>query len=159
MQMIYPGIWKMTLGEPESATPVNLRYQPPAISGLQSLTSPSEAHLALEVVTGRQTARGYVVELPLEEDEQIYGFGLQLLSFNQRDLKKTLRVNSDPKGRPGRLSRACAVLRIHPRLWRAGGYGALRHVLCRLRAATQRPPRRRIAGCHLQRDLQRTGPV
>jgi alpha-D-xyloside xylohydrolase len=97
MQLIYPGIWKMTLGEPESATPVNLRYQQPAISGLQSLTAPSEAPLALETVTGRQTARGYVVELPLEEDEQIYGFGLQLLSFNQRDLKKTLRVNSDPK--------------------------------------------------------------
>ena len=97
MQLIYPGIWKMTLGEPESATPVNLRFQQPAISGLQSLTAPSEAPLTLEEVTGRQTARGYIVELPLEEDEQIYGFGLQLLSFNQRDLKKTLRVNSDPK--------------------------------------------------------------
>jgi alpha-D-xyloside xylohydrolase len=97
MQMIYPGIWKLTLGEPETATPVNLRYQPPALAGLQALATSGETPFDAAAVTGRKTARGYVAELPLEEDEQIYGFGLQLLSFNQRDLKKMLRVNSDPK--------------------------------------------------------------
>jgi alpha-D-xyloside xylohydrolase len=33
----------------------------------------------------------------LGEDEQIYGLGLQLLSFNQRKEKKMVRVNSDPQ--------------------------------------------------------------
>src|SRR5450759_1667121 len=88
MQPIYPGIWKLTLGLPESATPVNLRYQPPATSRLQTIASPTDAPIALDAINGRKIGRGYVAELPLEEGEQIYGFGLQLLSFNQRDLKK-----------------------------------------------------------------------
>jgi alpha-D-xyloside xylohydrolase len=42
-------------------------------------------------------ARGYVVELPLRPNEEIYGFGLQFLSFAQRGKKKVARVNADPK--------------------------------------------------------------
>jgi alpha-D-xyloside xylohydrolase len=47
-------------------------------------------------VTCAHTPRGYLVSLPIEPDEQVFGLGLQLLSFNQRGKKKTLRVNSDP---------------------------------------------------------------
>jgi alpha-D-xyloside xylohydrolase len=34
--------------------------------------------------------------MPLQKDEQVYGLGLQLMSFNQRGKKKMLRMNSDP---------------------------------------------------------------
>ena len=37
------------------------------------------------------------MRLPLKADEQIFGLGLQLLSFAQRGNKKTVRVNADPK--------------------------------------------------------------
>jgi len=37
------------------------------------------------------------VELPLGPGAEVYGFGLQFLSFNQRGKKKVARVNADPK--------------------------------------------------------------
>ena len=42
-------------------------------------------------------ARGCRIALPLAPREQIFGFGLQLLSFSQRGMKKAIRVNADPK--------------------------------------------------------------
>jgi len=38
-----------------------------------------------------------MVQLPLRPNEQIYGLGLQFLSFAQRGKKKVVRVNADPK--------------------------------------------------------------
>ena len=46
-------------------------------------------------------ARGVRVSLPLLEGELMYGFGLQLTSFQQRGKKRTVRVNADPKGDSG----------------------------------------------------------
>lgn len=40
--------------------------------------------------------RGVVVEIPLDNSEQLYGFGLQLGSFNQRGLKIKPIVNDNP---------------------------------------------------------------
>jgi alpha-D-xyloside xylohydrolase len=97
MEQIYPGVWKITLGEPERATPVTMRYQPPDAASLHALAAPGDSPFTAEQVTWRRMARGCVAQLPLAEDEQIYGLGLQLLSHNQRNQKKTLRVNSDPK--------------------------------------------------------------
>ena len=49
----------------------------------------------------KTTARGCVLEFPLEEDEQIYGFGLQLKAFNHKSHKLQLRANSDPVANTG----------------------------------------------------------
>ena len=38
-----------------------------------------------------------MVQLPLRPEEQIFGFGLQFLSFAQRGKRKVARVNADPK--------------------------------------------------------------
>ncbi len=42
------------------------------------------------------TDKGCRLELPLSENEQIYGFGLQLKEFNHRGRRLRLKVNSDP---------------------------------------------------------------
>jgi alpha-D-xyloside xylohydrolase len=47
-------------------------------------------------IEGKRTARGCIVRLPLRPEEQIYGLGLQMLSFAQRGKKKVTRVNADP---------------------------------------------------------------
>ena len=96
MQQIFPGIWKLTLGAPEAVSPVSLRNRPPAAE-LATLPAPAEPPIAAEAIRGKQTPRGYVCALPLGAEEQPFGLGLQLLSFNQRGKKKTLRVNSDPR--------------------------------------------------------------
>ena len=94
--MTLPGIFQLTFGKPEKLTPVMLRQTKPAAKELATLPAISAAPFALSSIRTVLSARGFRIELPLDADEQIYGLGLQLLSFNQRGLKKTLRVNSDP---------------------------------------------------------------
>ena len=51
--------------------------------------------------TARQTKRGFLLEFPLEDDAQIYGFGLQLKQFCHRGRKLRLAVNADPATNSG----------------------------------------------------------
>ncbi len=46
--------------------------------------------------TFKTNARGCAVEFPLEDDCQIFGFGLQLKQFNHRGRKLRMDVNADP---------------------------------------------------------------
>jgi alpha-D-xyloside xylohydrolase len=95
MPPLFPGIWRLTMGTPEVSTPVALRVPPPATEGLARMPAAARP-FAEAAVTGTASPRGYLLELPLTADEQLYGLGLQLKSLNQRGKKKTLRVNSDP---------------------------------------------------------------
>ena len=92
---VAPGIWKSTLGLPESQTPVRARRVPPDLAGLRAIV-PVELP-PLQPPRGSITSRGVELELELAAEESIYGFGLQLLSFQQRSKKRTIRVNADPK--------------------------------------------------------------
>jgi alpha-D-xyloside xylohydrolase len=95
---IHPGIWKATVGTPERHTPVQDRLIP-AAAGLAGMRRAEQPELAPTL--GSVTPRGAFVTLPLREGELMYGFGLQLTSFQQRGKKRTNRVNADPKGDSG----------------------------------------------------------
>ena len=90
---IHPGVWRVTLGQPEAITPTSTRHYLPATEGLAALPKADRCPVG---VSGQATARGYLVRVPLAPEELIYGLGLQLQSFQQRSLKKRLRVNADP---------------------------------------------------------------
>lgn len=92
---VLPGIWKTTVGTPEAYTHVSVRTIPPDTDGLQRMSKVSQPPIA--VSSAKINARGCRIALPLAPREQIFGFGLQLLSFAQRGKKKTIRVNADPK--------------------------------------------------------------
>ncbi len=96
MEELYPGVWRIRMGEPEAVTPVTLFDHKPAAEGLGKLPSVDSCPVPEQVIFGEATDRGYMIRMPLYKDEQVYGLGLQLLSFNQRGKKKTLRTNSDP---------------------------------------------------------------
>ncbi|MEI6276582.1 MAG: glycoside hydrolase family 31 protein [Prolixibacteraceae bacterium] len=92
-ETVMPGLWKFTIGNPEKITPQSTRMVEPALAGMQNLP----------VVTNCPTkpvwevnSRGVLVRLGLGKDEFVYGLGLQFQSFQQRGLKKMLRVNADP---------------------------------------------------------------
>ena len=84
---------KLRFGTPEAIVPSqfcrNLRYE--------------ETDIRYDVSAFRfkTTARGCVLEFPLDEDEQVYGFGLQLKGFNHKNHKLQLRTNSDPVANTG----------------------------------------------------------
>jgi alpha-D-xyloside xylohydrolase len=92
-KQVCPGVWRITIGTPEKITPVSTRHYAPMTNALGALPSVASCPLA---VTGSVSGRGCLVNLPLAADEMIYGLGLQFRSFQQRGLKKTLRVNADP---------------------------------------------------------------
>src|SRR4051794_13832080 len=79
---VFPGIWKATIGIPEKYTPISGRTIPPAESALRQLPVPQQAPVNL--ISGRVESRGCVITLPLAANENLFGFGLQLLSFAQR---------------------------------------------------------------------------
>lgn len=94
-RQVHPGVWKATIGEPERFTPVSSRLVPPQVSAFTNLPHVNSAPLS--PIEGKRTERGCMVQLPLRPEEQIFGFGLQFLSFAQRGKRKVARVNADPK--------------------------------------------------------------
>jgi len=95
MEQVGPGVWKISLGAPEAATPVRVRGRAAAVERMAALPAAECPFAAADFLT-EKTARGFVVAMPLAKGEQLYGLGLQLKSVHQRGKKKTLRVNSDP---------------------------------------------------------------
>lgn len=101
MQSLYPGVLRVQLGSPEQFTPTRTRFLEPAAEALAALAAPPACPLDAGAIWGEATGRGYELTIPLADDEELYGFGLQFHSFRQRKsgvvgLKKTIRVNSDP---------------------------------------------------------------
>ncbi len=92
---VFPGVWKATIGTPERFTPVSSRLIPAKTEAFAKL--PRVDGVPLPEIRGKRTSRGCMVQLPLRPNEQIYGLGLQFLSFAQRGKKKVVRVNADPK--------------------------------------------------------------
>jgi len=96
--LIHPGVWRATVGMAEAHTPVRDRLIPPS---LRLAAMPALPQHTLRGTLGAVGARGAFVSLPLDEGELMYGFGLQLKSFQQRGKKRTIRVNADPTGDSG----------------------------------------------------------
>ncbi|MCE0498245.1 MAG: glycoside hydrolase family 31 protein [Methylacidiphilales bacterium] len=96
-ELIAPGVWKFDLGPSEKITPFSVLQPRPLPGSFEALPSVLNCPLNGTQISSRSTRRGFEIRLPLGPDEKIYGLGLQLLSFNQTGLKKTLRVNSDPR--------------------------------------------------------------
>jgi alpha-D-xyloside xylohydrolase len=92
---VLPGVWRMRVGTPEKFTPVTSRFIPPAEAAMRELPAVNQSPLGNIFATVGE--RGTTVELPLEADEHLFGFGLQMLSFDQRGKKKVMRVNADPR--------------------------------------------------------------
>ena len=94
-ESVAAGIWKVTVGKPEAYTPVKSRLTAPNIAGLRNLAPISE--VPMRPIQGEATERGTLVSIPLQPQEDIYGLGLQFMSYSQRGKKKTTRVNADPR--------------------------------------------------------------
>lgn len=56
----------------------------------------TDVSFPLERFTFKTTPSGCIVEFPIEDDCQVFGFGLQLKQFNHTRRKLRLEVNSDP---------------------------------------------------------------
>lgn len=101
MQQIAKGIWKIVLGEPEEFTPEHFRQFPVRTEEIEQIPVSRECGVSEGKIQWKKTKRGITVTLPMETQEDIYGFGLQLQGFNQAGRRRYLKVNSDPAANTG----------------------------------------------------------
>jgi len=100
IEKIYPGIWKITYGQPEKYLPADFK-EAPASEALSKMDDRGAEPFDLKSIHFKQMARGAVAEFPLDDSEKIYGFGLQVNSFQQRGMRRDIRNNSWTTGNVG----------------------------------------------------------
>jgi len=96
MEQIAKGIWKKRIGIHESITPVAINENLISEEALEHLGRTGKVPFTDSDVNSKINDRGCIIEIPLMAYEKIFGFGLQLKSFNQTGKKKYLRTNADP---------------------------------------------------------------
>lgn len=117
-EQVAPGVWKITYGQPDPFTPIAFAPALPATKAMERLPSLGFP-LDLSKIAIISKSRGCKVELPLEETEFLYGFGLQDKSIQQKGLRKHLITNSWSIGNVG-LSHAPVPFYVSTK-----GYGVL----------------------------------
>ncbi len=95
VQTIALGVIKLQTGKTDQFTPYTLLAEKPKLDAMSKLPS-SSLPFPLDNIKIEITPRGCSVEVPLAENEQLYGFGLQIETFKQRGLKKKPIVNDNP---------------------------------------------------------------
>ncbi len=89
------GVVKISEGKIDDFTPEKFREKEPDIAALKELPKgnlPFDIHeIAIQI-----NERGTEIAIPLADGEQLYGFGLQIGSFNQTGMRKTPVVNDYP---------------------------------------------------------------
>lgn len=92
---IAPGVLKLSFGTPDKFAPYNFCTEKPRVDQMKEVNM-KELPFALRELKIEVTERGVQVRVPLGNDEQLYGFGMQIGSFQQRGLRKRPIVNDHP---------------------------------------------------------------
>jgi alpha-D-xyloside xylohydrolase len=92
---IVPGVYKLTAGSTDKHTPYNLLAKP---ANKESFSKIERKQLPFNIndIKININKRGCQVAIPLVREEQLYGFGMQIGSYQQRGLKKKPIVNDHP---------------------------------------------------------------
>ena len=91
-----PGVWRTTVGEPESLTPLGVAGCAPRVDAMRDLPDGALA-LPRDGVVAETGGSRVTVCVPLEAREALFGLGLQFAKLNHRGRTRYLRVNSDPR--------------------------------------------------------------
>ncbi len=112
------GIWKITYGQPEKVLPDQFKAaaKTAALAAMPAETTPA---ISLAQIKFSKITSGIMAEIDAADDERFYGFGLQINSFEQRGMRRDIRINSWPVGNVG-FSHASMPFYISSK-----GYGVL----------------------------------
>ncbi|MET4082734.1 alpha-D-xyloside xylohydrolase [Pedobacter sp. UYP30] len=95
IETVAPGVKKIHTGVVEKFGPYGYGAEAPMTASLNEMPK-SALPFNIDDIKISVNERGTLVEIPLKDDEQLYGFGLQMGSFNQRGLKVKPIVNDNP---------------------------------------------------------------
>jgi alpha-D-xyloside xylohydrolase len=100
IEKVAPGIWKLTYGTPEKYLPTAFKA-PPLLAGLQKLPGGDTPPFDLKAILFRKMNGGVMAEMKVDSSERFYGFGLQTNAFEQRGMRRDIRINSWIAGNVG----------------------------------------------------------
>ena len=95
VQNLAPGVEKISSGVPDKFTPYAFREELPMKAALGQLPA-GKLPFNINDINISVNNRGVIIKIPLDTGEQLYGFGLQFGSFDQRGLKIKPIVNDNP---------------------------------------------------------------
>ncbi len=95
IQTIAPGVVKLSMGTPDKFSPYTFCSEKPKVEAMQQLSN-TPLPFDLKDVEVRINSRGVQIRIPLNDEEQLYGFGMQIGTFEQRGLRKRPIVNDNP---------------------------------------------------------------
>lgn len=98
---VAPGVWKITFGQPDPFTPAKYAPAQPMLKAMREELPSTGFPLDSTKILIALKGQGCKIELPLDSKEDLYGFGLQDKSFQQRGLRKHLITNSWSIGNVG----------------------------------------------------------
>lgn len=90
-----PGVIRLRVGTPDQYTPYSFCVEKPKNKEMETLGE-GTLPFSIEDIKIEVTNRGCEISIPMEDCEQLYGFGLQIGSFQQKGLKKKPIVNDNP---------------------------------------------------------------
>lgn len=95
IETIAPGVIKMSMGVPDKFAPYTFCSEKPKEEQMEQLSN-TPLPFDLKDVRIYKNSRGVQVCIPLNDEEQLYGFGMQIGTFEQRGLRKQPIVNDYP---------------------------------------------------------------
>jgi alpha-D-xyloside xylohydrolase len=100
IEKVAPGIWKVIYGTPEKHLPTEFKEKP-LLSSLKKLPGDNIPPLGVKEIHFSEMPSGVLAEMDVDSSERFYGFGLQINSFEQRGMRREIRINSWPVGNVG----------------------------------------------------------
>ena len=100
-KQVAPGVWRVRLGAPEELTPLHFRFSPVQLAGFKGLPADEQVPLDLKTISQSTSGRSFALTLPLEQNEQVYGFGLSPNLFNMTGKRVNLRPTDNPENDRG----------------------------------------------------------
>lgn len=100
MTTVAPGVIKLSFGKPDQFSPYQFCPAKPREEAMKLLSGTS-LPFDLKQVVVQKNSRGVQVRIPLADEEQLYGFGMQIGSFEQRGLRRRPIVNDNPANNIG----------------------------------------------------------
>jgi alpha-D-xyloside xylohydrolase len=89
------GVWRIRFGRPEQDVPTAFRQREPMLGQINGIGTAVQAPFPLDGIRFRKASGRLVVYVPCDEPEHdIYGFGLDPGSYQQKGLRKYLTVSA-----------------------------------------------------------------
>lgn len=97
---VAPGIWKVVYGKPENYLPTAFK-EAASLEGLRKLPEAAAPPFDLRSIQFQNMGGGVLAEMKVDSTERFYGFGMQTNSFEQRGMRREIRINSWIAGNVG----------------------------------------------------------